>query len=276
MAWIKIRTDLHEDTAVLRLSDIMSDKCPTNTGHAADIQQTNATEIVGLLVRFWSWVDRQTADGTGINVSRRHIDALVGKDGFAEALCSVGWLDGDEGAFRIPNFQRHNGASAKARALEAEAKQLRRKMSDKCPTKKAKNVRPEKRREEKKCSPPTSENTNGVSLREEHIDGAKLEAAIKGYCAAADKRFSFEAVKAAMRQIQAGSVSQAALCQKLAAIAKTASRNPKSERQFLPGCYDLIEHGQYDSELSAFLSGKIADNTTEPIAIRPMVEEIYE
>jgi hypothetical protein len=118
----------------------------------------------------------------------------------------------------------------------------------------------------------SSEYTNGASLREEPIDGAKLEAAIKGYCAAADKRFSFEAVKAAVRQIQGGSVSQAALCQKLAAIAKTASRNPKSERQFLPGCYDLIEHGQYDSELSAFLSGKVADHTTAPMTNPPVVE----
>ncbi|NDD52808.1 hypothetical protein EBZ39_02840 [bacterium] len=108
------------------------------------------------------------------------------------------------------------------------------------------------------------------------IDGAKIEAAIKGYCAAADKRYSHDALPAAVRQIRAGFVTQADLCQKLATIAKTAARNPKSERRFLPSCYDLIEQGQYDSELSAFLSGKVPDLITAPIAIQPVVEEIYE
>ena len=104
------------------------------------------------------------------------------------------------------------------------------------------------------------------------IDGAKLEAAIKRYGAAADKRFSSEALKAAVRQIQAGVIDQDALCLKLDAIARTAQRNPKAERQWLPSCYDLIEHRQYDSELSAFLSGKVADHTTAPMTNPPVVE----
>lgn len=145
MNWIKIRTNLAQDTDVGRLSDILG---------------TNDSTSVGLLVIFWSWVDGQTADGTGIATTSARIDRLVGHDGFAEGMRQIGWLSGRDGALCLPHFERHNGNSAKARALEAEAKRLRRdgksppkmsdNMSDMCPTKSAQNVRPEKRREEKK------------------------------------------------------------------------------------------------------------------------------
>lgn len=140
--WIKIRTDLYEDQDVLQMSDILGTDDPT---------------IVGLLVRFWSWADKQTIDGSGIKLTENRIDSLVGRPGFSAALREVGWLIGDDGNIQLPNFERHNGSSAKARALESEAKRLRRnnkktsdKLSDKCPTKNTENVRPEKRREEKK------------------------------------------------------------------------------------------------------------------------------
>lgn len=138
--WIKIRTDLYEDQDVLQMSDILG---------------TDDATTVGLLVRFWSWADKQTIDGSGIKITKSRIDALTGRPGFAAALIHVGWLVGEDGNLQLPNFQRHNGASAKARALEAEAKRLRRKeqktsdkLSDNCPTKKFQKVGPEKRREE--------------------------------------------------------------------------------------------------------------------------------
>lgn len=154
MNWIKIRTDLHEDTAVLEMSDILSDTCPTYAGHAPDMRRTQVAEVVGLVVRFWSWLDRNTATGEGIRASERHIDMLVGRTGFAAAMRQVGWLSGEDGALQVPHYDRHNGASAKARALEAEAKKLRRSVAEKCPTNSAENVGPEKRREEKKSVPP--------------------------------------------------------------------------------------------------------------------------
>jgi hypothetical protein len=138
--WIKVRVDLLEDANVLHLSDILGTDDPTT---------------VGLLVRFWAWIDRQTADGTGIRVSRQRLDKLVGREGFTSGLLTIGWLEGEDGNFQVPNFERHNGNSAKARALESEAKRFRRasdKLSDKTSDKKGENVRPEKRREEKNKS----------------------------------------------------------------------------------------------------------------------------
>lgn len=156
--WIKIRADLYEDQDVLHMSDILG---------------TDDATTVGLLVRFWSWADKQTIDGTGIKLTERRIDSLVSRPGFSAAMRQVGWLEGEDGNLQLPNFERHNGSSAKARALEAEAKRLRRKdrkpsdkLSDICPTKTAENVGPEKRREENNISPlpPDGDGQAGFSL----------------------------------------------------------------------------------------------------------------
>jgi hypothetical protein len=100
--WIKLKTDLFEDQNVLSLADFL--KIPD-------------AFVVGLLVRFWSWADKNTVDGKGIKVSDKRIDAIVGRKKFAAGLRHVGWLAGADGDLEIPNFERHNGASAKRRAL---------------------------------------------------------------------------------------------------------------------------------------------------------------
>lgn len=139
--WIKIRTDLHDDPDVIKMSDIC---------------RTKEAEIVGCLVIFFSWANRHTTDGTDLPLTSARIDRLVGLDGFAEGMRRIGWLSGRDGSLQIANYERHNGNGAKARALESEAKQLRRlsdkntpEMSDKCPTKTPPNVGLEKRRVEK-------------------------------------------------------------------------------------------------------------------------------
>lgn len=110
--WIKIRIDLFDDPNVFIMSDILSLNVPTVVGH---------------LVTFWGWMDKHTPDGTSLKLSDSVIDKRIGVDGFAIALRQVGWLEGKDWALDIPKFDRHNGNSAKARSLEAEAKRLRRK-----------------------------------------------------------------------------------------------------------------------------------------------------
>lgn len=117
----------------------------------------NRAEVVGRLILVWSWMDEITDSGTGLRIASNDIDDIAGTPGFAEAMREAGWLTGRDLSLQVPNFQRHNGTSAKARALESEAKRLRRlsgkssdHASDICPTKSAVNVRPEKRREERK------------------------------------------------------------------------------------------------------------------------------
>lgn len=109
--WIKIRIDLSDDPNVFILSDILGLEVPTVVGH---------------LALFWGWMDRHTPDGKQLFLSETVIDKKIGVSGFASALRSVGWLAGENMDLSIPNFERHNGNSAKARALESEAKRLRR------------------------------------------------------------------------------------------------------------------------------------------------------
>jgi hypothetical protein len=72
--------------------------------------------VVGKLVRVWIWANQNSVDGNAVTVTDSFLDRLTAKRGFAAALRSVGWLAGADGALRFANFDRHNGASAIARA----------------------------------------------------------------------------------------------------------------------------------------------------------------
>src|SRR5262249_47303914 len=50
----------------------------------------------------------------------RWLDRRVGHEGFCEALQEVGWLTVELDRLVIPRFERHNGQSAKRRALTAD------------------------------------------------------------------------------------------------------------------------------------------------------------
>jgi hypothetical protein len=101
-------------------------------------------EVAGLLMEWWEWTDvnvnidesasgfdpdacpgvvRVGADGL------RMIDAITGVEGMAEALVAVGWASIENGNLVLPNFGRHNGKSAKARALDAARKRAGRRNS---------------------------------------------------------------------------------------------------------------------------------------------------
>jgi hypothetical protein len=92
--------------------------------------------VVGKLIRVWAWFDQQTLDGnakgnatsvtTGNAASVTKsatmalLDRKVGVTGFCAAMISVGWMLDDSGALTLPNFDRHNGKTAKTRALTAK------------------------------------------------------------------------------------------------------------------------------------------------------------
>lgn len=72
--------------------------------------------VVGKLLRLWIWADQQSVSGNAITVTNSFLDRLVFCPGFAAGLVKVGWLNGREGLLSIPNFDRHNGQTAKNRA----------------------------------------------------------------------------------------------------------------------------------------------------------------
>jgi hypothetical protein len=97
-------------------------------------------EIAGRLMELWEWVDDQVSDAdidANDNASFRigpkplaHIDDIAGIVGFGTAMLSAGWLRirnapaGD--IVEFPNFARHNGKSAKERALAASRQRKKR------------------------------------------------------------------------------------------------------------------------------------------------------
>lgn len=82
--------------------------------------------VLGKLVRLWSWVEVNRVSANDLGVTREFLDKLVGRKGFASALVACGWLSDAEGRLGLPNLDRHNGGSAKVRALTAQRVALHR------------------------------------------------------------------------------------------------------------------------------------------------------
>lgn len=76
--------------------------------------------VLGKCVRFWAWADRNTTTGRlPPGFTYEALDVMLGCPGFSEAAASQEWLGRDERGVFIPNFTKHNGKSAKKRALTA-------------------------------------------------------------------------------------------------------------------------------------------------------------
>lgn len=75
--------------------------------------------VVGKLLRVWAWFDEHTVDGNADSVTKKLLDRSVGVTGFCDAVVSSGWMLDDGATVSLPNFDRHNGQTAKNRALTA-------------------------------------------------------------------------------------------------------------------------------------------------------------
>jgi hypothetical protein len=90
---------------------------------AARMKWDDLDLAVGKLIRLWRWFDQHTQNGDAPGVTAFMLDHICNAPGFAEALMSVGWLQlTPQGAF-LPNFDLHNGKTAKQRALTARRMQ---------------------------------------------------------------------------------------------------------------------------------------------------------
>lgn len=75
---------------------------------------------VGKLFRVWRWFDQQTVEGNAAGVTAALLDRIVCVSGFAQAMANVGWLVITADGISLPNFDRHNGETAKQRAQTAK------------------------------------------------------------------------------------------------------------------------------------------------------------
>jgi hypothetical protein len=76
--------------------------------------------VVGKLLRIWCWFDQQTENGNAPSVSKMLLDRLVGVTGFCKIVIDCGWMLDDGKQLSLPHFDRHNGKTAKNRALTAK------------------------------------------------------------------------------------------------------------------------------------------------------------
>lgn len=107
--WIKMRVDLSDDPAVFRLASLL---------------ECNRFCVVGQLHAFWSWVSRHSVDGHVDGANFSLVDEIVNREGFADALFSIGWISRTESGIEVPKFSRHNGSSGKTRE-QKNARQAR-------------------------------------------------------------------------------------------------------------------------------------------------------
>jgi len=168
--WIKMRMNLPDDPAVIGIS--------SRTKLAP-------LDVVARLYVLWCWADEQADDGFLPNVTPAFLDAKVKRAGFAEAMAAKGveWLVIEPDGVRFPNFDRHNGESAKKRAVETEKKRrqredLSRKERDNVPKNPGQNrdncgTREEKSREDKNNTPVVPKGT--LQLRAEKLFNRRVD-----------------------------------------------------------------------------------------------------
>lgn len=135
--WIKLQKDTPDKPEVLAIATRMN---------------LDPDAVVGKLVRIWSWFDTHTIDGNANSVTFSLLDRLAGVTGFAEQMTFVGWLDQKGHVLTLPNFEYHNGETAKKRALGKNRQDKFRNNDESNANSNASSVTetlPEKRREEK-------------------------------------------------------------------------------------------------------------------------------
>jgi hypothetical protein len=105
MAWIKFETCTSDKPEVWQIAQSLG---------------IDPDAVVGKLLRVWAWFDEQTEDGNAPSVTKALLDRNVGVTGFVTSMLQVGWMVEKDGQLSIPNFGRHNGDTAKKRALTAK------------------------------------------------------------------------------------------------------------------------------------------------------------
>jgi len=99
--WIKVESTTPDKPEVLMISEYLVISPETVLGH---------------LIRFWIWVDYQQQNCNGLSVTKKSIDRITRMQNFADAMINCGWLIENNGNLSIPNFDFHNGNTAKTRA----------------------------------------------------------------------------------------------------------------------------------------------------------------
>lgn len=165
--WIKMRIALWDDPRVCSLCDALG---------------TDEARVVGGLFRLWSIADSHSTDGFLPGMTKAAVDRKTCIPGFADALELIAWLLEDDGGLRIPDFEVHNGQSAKKRAQNTRRQQklrsngsvadLSRNDRDESATREEKKGEEQSRRDETGPAPSSDKVTvSAEELAETPLDG---------------------------------------------------------------------------------------------------------
>ena len=119
----------------------------------AERLKISAEQVLGGMCRVWIWADQQSVNGNALSVTENAIDRISRVPGLARAMREEGWMLGSGGKVSLPNFDRHNGKTAKQRALTNKRVDTHRKRSGNGYG--VTSALPEKRREEITPLPPS-------------------------------------------------------------------------------------------------------------------------
>jgi len=104
--WLKFECNLPEKPETLAITAAMGWEDPDLT--------------VGKLMRLFRWFDQHTINGNARSVTPALLDRIIGVAGFSQAVADSRWLVFDADGVTLQKFDRHNGASAKARVQTAK------------------------------------------------------------------------------------------------------------------------------------------------------------
>jgi hypothetical protein len=109
--WIPWSIGLHQKAEVVRM---------------ARMCEVHPHEMAARCMIVWAWAQDQTVDGMVPGLSPADISFSVGIPKIGEAMESVGWLFDTGDGVALPNWERFNGRSSKARMQAAERKRRQR------------------------------------------------------------------------------------------------------------------------------------------------------
>lgn len=103
--WIKVEVGLSRKAEVLKMARMLGE---------------SRRYVTGLLIDFFIWCDANSVDGVVDGVVDADVDAVMECSGLSACMREVGWIEFDESPqrMRMVNWDRHNGETAKKRALK--------------------------------------------------------------------------------------------------------------------------------------------------------------
>lgn len=110
--WIKMCIGLRSHPKVFRMASAL---------------KVDKLRVIGGLFAVWCIFDEHTVDGLLEGYSPAIIDEELHWKGFAKAMQAIGWLVVTDDGLTMPDFDAHNGQSAKRRGTDAKRKKVSRK-----------------------------------------------------------------------------------------------------------------------------------------------------